>query len=87
MTGKLLLRTAAVAVLAGVLLMIVVVLHQRPDEIQPEPAAVTAPRSDDLSAGFWHCSALGPNDPIDPACRALWDENRRRFFGKAVSHE
>jgi conjugative transfer region protein TrbK len=36
---------------------------------------------DDLSAELRRCSALGPQDAEDPRCLAVWEENRRRFFG------
>jgi len=42
-----------------------------------EPAAVMDP----LAAEFARCNRLGTAAADDPACRAAWAENRRRFFG------
>ncbi len=42
-----------------------------------EPAAVMDP----LAAVFARCNRLGTAAAGDPACRAAWAENRRRFFG------
>jgi len=47
-------------------------------EIRPLPAS---PGSDDLLAELRRCRALGPQDAVDARCAAVWEENRRRFFG------
>ncbi len=41
----------------------------------------TAPVMDPLAAEFARCNRLGTAAADDPACRAAWAENRRRFFG------
>ncbi len=41
----------------------------------------TAPVTDPLAAEFVRCNGLGTAAADDPACRAAWTENRRRFFG------
>ncbi len=41
----------------------------------------TAPVIDPLAAEFARCNRLGTAAADDPACRAAWAENRRRFFG------
>lgn len=46
-----------------------------------QPAASTAAAPDPLMAELIRCRALPPQVD-DPACRAAWDENRRRFFGE-----
>lgn len=38
-------------------------------------------KSPDLSAELQRCKALAPEDGEDPRCRAVWEANRRRFFG------
>ena len=43
------------------------------------PVAPQAP--DPLMAALIRCRAL-PAQADDPACRAAWEENRRRFFGE-----
>lgn len=35
-----------------------------------------------LRAELARCDALGLKDADDPRCRAVWDENRRRFFDR-----
>ena len=47
-------------------------------EVRPLPAS---PASDDLSTELRRCRALGPQDAVDARCVAVWEENRRRFFG------
>ena len=40
----------------------------------------TAPVMDPLAAEFARCNGLGTAAADDPACRAAWAKNRRRFF-------
>jgi conjugative transfer region protein TrbK len=57
--------------------------HQRPARpAVPEASPVTAP-NDPLSVELRRCSALGPQDDSDPRCQAVWEDNRRRFFGQS----
>lgn len=46
-----------------------------------QPAASVESVADPLMAELIRCRALPPQVD-DPACRAAWDENRRRFFGE-----
>ena len=46
-----------------------------------QPAASAAAAPDTLMAELIRCRALPPQVD-EPACRAAWDENRRRFFGE-----
>ena len=48
--------------------------------VEKAPASAAAP-ADPLIAELIRCRALPPQVD-DPACRAAWDENRRRFFGE-----
>jgi conjugative transfer region protein TrbK len=74
-------RVAAIAALVGVFVAALVTTHQRPARpAVPEVSPVTAP-NDPLSVELRRCSALGPQDDSDPRCQAVWEDNRRRFFG------
>ncbi|VTZ23016.1 conserved hypothetical protein [Methylocella tundrae] len=74
-------RLSLVAALAG-LLIAAATLHRRADVRAPGISSA-APPADDLSAELRRCAALDPKDAEDPRCRAVWAENRRRFFGKS----
>jgi conjugative transfer region protein TrbK len=75
------LYAAAIIVAIGVFLAILSAINQRPDE-PPEPAAPSASAAaNDLPAELRRCSLLGPWDAEDLHCRAVWEENRHRFFG------
>ncbi len=37
--------------------------------------------TDPLAAGLKRCRAL-PANAVDPTCTAIWESNRRRFFGE-----
>jgi conjugative transfer region protein TrbK len=74
-------RIVAIGVLIGAILAALIATHQH------APASMvvdlpSTPNSDDLSSELRHCSALGPSDAEDPYCLAVWNENRRRFFGR-----
>ncbi|QXX76113.1 hypothetical protein MHY1_02948 [Methylovirgula sp. HY1] len=45
------------------------------------PANNASPSDADIPTELRRCNALGPQDADDPHCRAVWAENRRRFFG------
>jgi conjugative transfer region protein TrbK len=76
-------RVAAIAALVGVFVAALVTTHQRPARPAVPPApAITAP-DDPLSAELRRCSALGPQDASNPRCQAVWEDNRRRFFGQS----
>jgi len=72
-------RAAAIVVLIATLFAI----NRRPSTPVAEIAPTVAPpASDDLTAELRRCSALGPQDAEDARCVAVWEENRRRFFGR-----
>jgi conjugative transfer region protein TrbK len=74
-------RVAAIAALVGVFVAALVTTHQRPaTPAVPLAPSIIAP-DDPLSAELRRCSALGPQDASDPRCQAVWEDNRRRFFG------
>jgi conjugative transfer region protein TrbK len=76
-------RAAAIIALIASFIAALVAINRRPSApaVETSPSTV-APASDDLSAELRHCSALGPQDAEDPHCVAVWEENRRRFFGR-----
>ena len=76
-------RAAAIVVLIAVFIVALAAINRRPPAsfVETSPAAATL-SPDDLSAELRRCDALGPRDAEDPHCTAVWEENRRRFFGK-----
>ena len=77
-------RTIIVAALGGLLVATIGMLHRTSGEEQSDGALPSNSRSDDLSAELRRCGKLGPQDAAeDPRCQAVWEENRRRFFGHA----
>jgi conjugative transfer region protein TrbK len=74
-------RIVAIGILIGAIVAALIATHQHP----PAPSVVilpSTPTSDDLAPELRRCSTLGPSDAEDPQCLAVWDENRRRFFGR-----
>jgi len=76
-------RAAAIVVLIAVCVATLAAINRRPPAsfVETSPAAATL-SPDDLSAELRRCDALGPQDAEAPHCTAVWEENRRRFFGK-----
>jgi conjugative transfer region protein TrbK len=82
MDHKMLARTIIVAALGGLLVTTIGVLHRRNVDGQSEGTIPSTFQTDDLSAELRRCGKLGPQDAAeDPRCQAVWEENRRRFFG------
>jgi conjugative transfer region protein TrbK len=76
-------RVVAIVTLIAVFIATLVAITRRPSAPAVEiPPAVTTPAPEDLSVELRRCSALGPQDAEDPHCVAVWEENRRRFFGR-----
>ncbi|MVT66070.1 putative entry exclusion protein TrbK-alt [Bradyrhizobium pachyrhizi] len=74
-------RAVAMVALLAVFMATLSYIHRRPASGPiSEAPAISAP--DDLSAELRRCRALGPEDAEDPHCRAVWEENRARFFGR-----
>ena len=74
-------RIATIGVLIAAIVAALIATHQH----APAPSVADLPsaaKPDDLSAELRRCSALGPSDAEDPFCLAVWNENRRRFFGR-----
>ncbi|WP_244605843.1 putative entry exclusion protein TrbK-alt [Methylocella tundrae] len=71
----------AIVAMIGVFIATLAAINRRPaPSAAPEAPLASAP--DDLSAELRRCSALGQQDAEDPHCQAVWEENRRRFFGR-----
>lgn len=75
------LRTLIVAGLVGAVLAALAAAASR----RPEPNVVVRGRIAPVSSvDLKSCAQIETADPIDPHCAALWEANRRRFFGKPV---
>jgi conjugative transfer region protein TrbK len=76
-------RAVAIIALIAVFVVSLVAINRRPPpSIIETPSTAPSPASDDLSAELRRCSSLGPQDAEDARCVAVWEENRRRFFGR-----
>ncbi|WP_413992290.1 putative entry exclusion protein TrbK-alt [Labrys okinawensis] len=74
-------RALAIVVLIGVFIATLTVINRHPaTSIDRDPHTTSSP--DDLSAELRRCSGLGQQDAEDPHCQGVWQENRRRFFGR-----
>jgi conjugative transfer region protein TrbK len=78
------LRAAAIVAFVAAILAAVAAIDRRavPPIVMGVPQGDLAP--DDLSAELRRCGKLGPGDPPDISCQAVWEESRRRFFGEPV---
>ncbi|WP_234054223.1 MULTISPECIES: putative entry exclusion protein TrbK-alt [unclassified Xanthobacter] len=75
------LRTLIVAGLVGTVLAALAAVAGR----RPEPDVVVSGKAAPVwSADLKSCAQVETADPINPPCAALWEQNRRRFFGKSV---
>lgn len=73
------LRTLIVAGLVGAVLAALAAAAGQRSEPNVVVSGTTKPVS---SADRKSCAQVETADPIDPRCAALWEQNRRRFFGK-----
>ena len=78
-------RAAAVAVVLVALLVAALASVNRRPSPPRDITVAPAPPAQDLSAELRRCNALGPEESVDRSedahCRAVWEENRRHFFG------
>jgi len=73
------LRTLIVAGLVGAVIAALAMATGR----KTEPIPVISVKAGDVSsADLNSCATLEQADPVDPRCAAIWEANRRRFFGK-----
>lgn len=76
-------RALAIVALIGVFIATLFAINRRPaTPVAPVVQSTAAP--DDLSVELRRCSALATQDAEDPRCQAVWEENRRRFFGRSA---
>ncbi|WOJ88426.1 putative entry exclusion protein TrbK-alt [Methylocapsa polymorpha] len=76
-------RALAIAALVGVFIATLFAVNRRPATlVAPDVQSTSSP--DDISAELRRCSALATQDAEDPRCQAVWEENRRRFFGRSA---
>src|ERR1700742_3553278 len=76
-------RVVAIIALIAVVVASLIAINQRPATPAMEPPSILpSPAADDLSAELRRCSSLGLQDAEDARCVAVWEENRRRFFGR-----
>ncbi|UDQ88425.1 putative entry exclusion protein TrbK-alt [Xanthobacter autotrophicus] len=76
------LRTLIVAGLVGAVIAALAIASGRPHEPTVTISSVKA--GNVSSADLKSCATLEMANPIDPRCAALWEANRRRFFGEPV---
>ena len=76
----------ATILMAGLFVAIAMTGDRRADTPALTESASQA-RSPDLSAELQRCKALTPEDGENPRCRAVWEANRRRFFGGRPASE
>lgn len=75
------LRTLVVAGLVGAVIAALAVSSGR----ETESVTVISVKAGNVSsADLKSCATLETADPIDRRCAALWEANRRRFFGRPV---
>ena len=76
-------RTAAMIVLITVLVTALIAINRRPSApVAQDAPAIASPVSDDLSVELRRCDAVSPTSAEEAHCKAVWEENRRRFFGR-----
>ena len=73
------LRTLVVAGLVGTVIAALAVSSGRETQAV---TAISVKGGNVSSADLKSCATLEQADPVDPRCAALWEANRRRFFGK-----
>ena len=76
-------RALAIVALVAIFVATLVAINKR--AAPPTTSDVqSSPAPHDLSAELRRCRALGQQDAEDPQCQAVWEENRRRFFGRSA---
>lgn len=79
--GQTLLRIAAGAFAAAVIVLAAVEATRGPDEAKQSVRSSTLPSTDLLTAEVARCAAMAEAALQDDACRRAWTEHRRRFLG------
>jgi conjugative transfer region protein TrbK len=86
MDPKILVRTAAVIMLAATVLACAVELAQR-DLTSQTSAPMTDDKMDPLAGELAPCKALGAEAVHDVACNAAWAQNRARFLAPGAPYQ
>jgi conjugative transfer region protein TrbK len=75
-------RAVAFIALAGALLATATTLSSRNDpSTQVAKTELPAAAAGALDAELARCRAIGPESANDAVCKAVWEDNRKRFFG------
>lgn len=69
------------AVIAGITAA-TLVATDRPHETAAQVRPTLRAGAADLASSLHRCAAIDRGDPDTGFCMAVWEENRRRFFGK-----
>ena len=78
--GQTLLRIAAGAFVAAVIVLAAIEANRAPDQAET-PVRSAVPPADPLTAEVSRCATMGEAALEDEACRRAWAEHRRRFLG------
>jgi conjugative transfer region protein TrbK len=71
----------ALGFVAVAAIVVVIAVHfRRSDYSEHAPPPAPSTPSDPLSRELARCQGIGMAAEDDPACKAAWAENRRRFF-------
>lgn len=74
-------RALAIVVLIAVFIVALAAINH-PSDTSKSTDSPSVSTLDDLSDELRRCSTLGPQDTEDARCQAVWEKNRRRFFGR-----
>ncbi len=77
-------RVAAIIALIGAFIATLGAINRESERQVPLDTPMTS-IPDDLSEELHRCRALGPQDAENPRCEAVWETNRRRFFGSRAT--
>jgi conjugative transfer region protein TrbK len=80
-----LLRSIGYAAVAAAIVAAALHFRQHDPKLLDTVGIAGASSTDGFARELVHCRALGMAAKDDPACAAAWAENRRRFFGSALS--
>jgi conjugative transfer region protein TrbK len=87
MDPKILVRAAAVILLAGTVLACAVELVQQRDLTSGSSAPAADDKMDALAGELARCRALGAEATHDAACNAAWAQNRARFLAPGAPYQ
>ena len=82
MDSKMLVRLGAVIFVAIAITATVIEMTREDEPAQTRPAPALQPSVDPLRQSLRRCQQLGEAAVNDPACLAIWAENRDRFLGR-----